>query len=154
MDLKQIAKDTSRTLISYMTYQAFRVVVAQLDETEPKRAYWLRQFAVRVSVQNGEAFIEALFREEQRLAFRILTVREHLAEELADYLPEMLRTGIQQANLQQRTRQLERMSQVDPSASSTHPEQPEQYPENPPEGESELTDQPTENPSLDAENYY
>ena len=125
MDLKQIAKDTTRTLISYMTYQALRVVLAQLDETEPKRAYWLRQFSYRVSIQNGEAFLEALFQEEQRLAFRLLTVREHIAEEIADYLPEMLRTGIQQANLQQRTRQLERMTQLDPTTFTTDSEQKE-----------------------------
>ncbi len=123
MDLKQIAKDTTKTLVSYVTYQALRVVIAQLDETEPKRAYWLRQFSYRVSVQDSEAFLQALFKEEQRLAFRLLTVREHIAEELADYLPEMLRTGIQQSNLQQRTQQLERMTQTDPTASSTHPEQ-------------------------------
>jgi hypothetical protein len=123
MDLKQIAKDTTKTLISYMTYQALRVVIAQLDETEPKRAYWLRQFSYRVSIQNGEAYLAALFQEEPRLAFRLLTVREHIAEEIADYLPEMLRTGIQQANLQQRTQQLERMTQVDPSLSESDPAQ-------------------------------
>ncbi len=122
MDLKQIAKDTTKTLLSYITYQAYQVVVSQLDETEPKRAYWLRQFASRVSVQNGEVFVETLFREEPRLAFRILTVRETVAEEVAEYLPEMLRTGIQQANLQQRTQQLERMTQVDPKAVIEHPE--------------------------------
>ncbi len=113
MDLKQIAKDTTKTLISYMTYQALRVVIAQLDETEPKRAYWLRQFSYRVSIQDSEAYLAALFQEEQRLAFRLLTVREHITEDIADYLPEMLRTGMQQANLKQRTQQLERMTQVD-----------------------------------------
>jgi hypothetical protein len=115
MDLKQIAKDTTKTLISYLTYQALRVVLAQLDETEPKRAYWLRQFSYRVSIQDGEAFLQTLFQEEQRLAFRLLTVREHIAEQIADFLPEMLRTGIQQVNLQQRTQQLERMTQVEPT---------------------------------------
>lgn len=123
MDLKQIAKDTTKTLVSYMTYQALRVVLAQLDETEPKRAHWLRQFSYRVSIQNGEAFLEALFQEEQRLAFRLLTVREHIAEEVADYLPELLKTGIQQANLQQRTQQLERMTQIDPAMVSDPLEQ-------------------------------
>lgn len=124
MDLKQIAKDTTKTLISYVTYQAYRVVIAQLDETEPKRAYWLRQFAARVSVQNGETFVETLFREEPRLAFRILTVRETISEEIAEYLPEMLRTGIQQANLHQRTQQLERMTQVETSIEAEDPELP------------------------------
>lgn len=123
MDLKQIAKDTSKTLVSYLTYQALRVVIAQLDETEPKRSYWLQQFSTREKIQDGEAYLQALFKEEQRLAFRILTVREHLANEIAEYLPEMLRTGIQQANLQQRTQQLERMTQLDPTIPSTHPEQ-------------------------------
>jgi len=115
MDLKQISRDTTKTLISYLTYQALRVVLAQLDETEPKRSYWLRQFSHRVSIQDGEAFLQALFQEEQRIAFRLLTVREHIAEQIADFLPEMLRTGIQQVNLQQRTQQLERMTQVDPT---------------------------------------
>jgi tRNA nucleotidyltransferase/poly(A) polymerase len=123
MDLKQIAKDTTKTLTSYVTYQALRVVIAQLDETEPKRAYWLRQFSHRVSVQDSEVYLAALFQEEQRLAFRLLTVREHIAEEMADYLPEMLRTSIQQANLQQRTQQLERMTQTNPIADTAHPEQ-------------------------------
>uniref|UniRef100_B8HQS4 RuBisCO chaperone RbcX n=1 Tax=Cyanothece sp. (strain PCC 7425 / ATCC 29141) TaxID=395961 RepID=B8HQS4_CYAP4 len=123
MDLKQISKDTTKTLISYLTYQAVRVVLAQLDETEPKRAYWLHQFSAREKLQDGEAYLQALFQEEQRLAFRILTVREHIAEQIADFLPELLRTGIQQANLQQRTRQLERMTQVDLRTTGTHPEQ-------------------------------
>ena len=124
MDLKQIAKDTSKTLVSYLTYQALRVVLAQLDETEPKRAYWLRQLTHRVSIQDGEAYLQALFQEEQRLAFRMLTVRETIAEELADYLPELLRTSIHQANLQQRTHQLERMTQVDSDVSDQADSEP------------------------------
>ncbi|GAP97219.1 RuBisCO chaperone RbcX [Leptolyngbya sp. NIES-2104] len=113
MDLKRIAKDTSKTLISYLTYQAVRVVYAQLDETDPKKAYWLHKFSSRESITDGEAFMEAMFRERQDLAFRILTVREHLAEEIADVLPEMLRSSMQQSNMEQRRKQLERMTQVD-----------------------------------------
>ncbi|MBW4444253.1 MAG: chaperonin family protein RbcX [Plectolyngbya sp. WJT66-NPBG17] len=113
MDLKRIAKDTSKTLTSYLTYQAVRVVYAQLDETDPKKAYWLHKFSSRESITDGEAFMEAMFRERQDLAFRILTVREHLAEEIADVLPEMLRSSMQQANMEQRRKQLERMTQVD-----------------------------------------
>jgi RbcX protein len=41
-----------------------------------------------------------------------LTVRESLAEELADFLPGMLRSGMAAANLKQRSEQLERMTQV------------------------------------------
>jgi hypothetical protein len=113
MDLKRIAKDTTKTLTSYLTYQAVRVVYAQLDETDPKKAYWLHKFSSRESITDGEAFMEALFRERQDLAFRILTVREHLAEEIADVLPEMLRSSMQQANMDQRRKQLERMTQLD-----------------------------------------
>jgi hypothetical protein len=36
MDIKQIAKDTTKTLVSYLTYQALRTVLAQLDETDPR----------------------------------------------------------------------------------------------------------------------
>ncbi|MGG6292884.1 chaperonin family protein RbcX [Leptolyngbya sp. AN02str] len=113
MDLKQIAKDTSKTLVSYLTYQAMRTVLAQLNETDPPRALKLHQFTLSQRIENSEPYMEALFHEDQALAFRILTVREHIAEEIADVLPEMLRTSIQQANMQQRRQQLERMTQVD-----------------------------------------
>jgi hypothetical protein len=125
MDLKQIAKDTTRTLISYLTYRAVRVVYEQLDETEPKRAYWLHQFAARETIKDGEAFLRALFKERQDMAFRILTVREHLAEEIADFLPEMLLTTMQQLNNEQRKEQLERMTQVVLSSSDEIEPEPE-----------------------------
>jgi hypothetical protein len=121
MDLKPIAADTTKTLISYLTYRAVRVVYEQLDETEPKRAYWLHQFASRESIKDGELFMQKLFQERQDLAFRILTVRETLAEDIADFLPEMLRSGMQKANMAQRTDQLERMTQV--CVEGDHPEQ-------------------------------
>jgi len=113
MNLNQIAKDTAKTVISYLTYQAVRTVIAQLSETDPPRAFWLQQFSSRERVQDGEAYMQALLRENPDLGFRILTVREHLATEICDFLPEMVRTGIQQSNLQLRCEQLERMTQVD-----------------------------------------
>jgi hypothetical protein len=122
MDLKRIAKDTTKVLISYLTYQAVRTVIAQLSETDPPRAFWLQNFSGRERIQDGEAYIQALFQERQDLAFRILTVREHLANEISDFLPEMVRTGIQQANMQHRRHQLERMTQIDPSDSSSSSE--------------------------------
>jgi hypothetical protein len=112
MDTKQIAKDTAKVLMSYLTYQASRTVMAQLNETDPPQAMWLQKFATKERVQDGELYIQDLFRERQSLAFRILTVREHLVEEVVDFLPEMVRTGIQQANMNQRRQQLERMTQV------------------------------------------
>lgn len=111
MDLKKIAKDTSRTIVSYLTYQAVRVVVAQLYETNPALGIWLNRFSTTDKIQDGEAYILALFDQQADLAFRILTVREHLAQETCDWLPELVRSGIQQANMEHRRRHLERMTQ-------------------------------------------
>ncbi|MCJ2541573.1 RuBisCO chaperone RbcX [Thermostichus vulcanus] len=124
MDLKQIAKDTAKTLISYLTYQAMRTVLAQLGETDPPRAFWLQQFSARQNLQDGEAYLRALLAERPDLAYRIMTVREHIAAEVVDYLPEMAKTGIQQANMEHRREHLERMTSAPESApvSSTHPE--------------------------------
>jgi hypothetical protein len=92
MDLKQIAKDTAKTLISYLTYQAMRTVLAQLSETDPPRALWLQQFSARQNLQDGEAYLRALLAERPELAYRIMTVREHIAAEVVDYLPEMAKS--------------------------------------------------------------
>lgn len=112
MDLKQIAKDTAKTLISYLTYQAVRLVIAQLHETNPPQSVWLHQFSSRDKIQDGDAYIEALLKEQQELAFRIMTVREHLAQEVSDFLPEMVRTGIQQSNMTHRKAHLERITML------------------------------------------
>lgn len=122
MDVRQIAKDTTKTLISYLTYQAVRIVIAQLSETDPPRGMWLHQFSGREKIQNGEAYLQSLFQERPDLAFRILTVREHIAEEIADYLPEMLRSTIRQVNMEQRRQQLERMTQVSVEPANSYPE--------------------------------
>lgn len=113
MDLKQIAQNTAKTLQSYLTYQAVRTVIAQLSETDPPTSFWLHNFSSREKIQDGEAYIQALLRERQELAFRILTVRAYLAEEIADFLPEMVRTGVQAANMEHRRQYLERMTQID-----------------------------------------
>lgn len=121
MDLKQVAKDTSKTLIGYLTYQAVRIIMAQLSETNPPLAYWLNNFSTKSKIQDGEAYLEELLREKQELAFRVMTVRQHLAEEVLDFLPEMVRTGIQQTNMEHQRRHLERMTQLtvsDPAASA------------------------------------
>jgi hypothetical protein len=128
MDLKQIAKDTAKTVISYLTYQALRTVLAQLSETDPPQALWLHQFSSKDKIQDGEAYLKALFQERQDLGFRILTVREYIAGEICDFLPEMIRTGIQEANIQQRRDQLERITQLDVTTdvtTSEHPVEPQ-----------------------------
>jgi len=113
MDLKQIAKDTAKTLSSYLTYQAVRTVLAQLSETNPPLALWLHRFSSTDKIQAGEVYIQNLLRERQDLALRIMTVREHLAQEVADFLPEMVRAEIQQANMEHRRQHLERITQLD-----------------------------------------
>ncbi len=123
MDLKQIAKDTAKTLSSYLTYQAVRTVLTQLSETNPPLALWLHRFSSTEKIQDGEAYIQNLFREKPDLALRIMTVREHLAQEVADMLPEMVRDGIQQANVEHRRQHLERITQLDISDSSPNPQQ-------------------------------
>nr|AAA22029.1 unknown [synthetic construct] len=122
MNLKQIAKDTAKTLQSYLTYQALMTVLAQLGEMNPPLALWLHTFSVG-KVQDGEAYVKELFREQPDLALRIMTVREHIAEEVAEFLPEMVRSGIQQANMEQRRQHLERVTHLSLSNPSPESEQ-------------------------------
>lgn len=124
MDIKQIAKDTAKTLSSYLTYQAMRTVLAQLHETNPPLALWLHQFSATNRIQNGEFYLEELFRENPDLALRIMTVRELLAEEVTEYLPEMVRMEIQQANMQHRRQHLERITQFSLSDRSNESDTP------------------------------
>jgi RbcX protein len=123
MDLKQVAKDTAKVLSSYFTYQALRIVMAQLMETNPPQAYWLSEFAARNNVQQGEEFLQALLREKQDLAFRLMTLRQHLAEEVAEFLPEMVCANIVQANMEHRRQHLERLTQLTVTDSNSYPEE-------------------------------
>ncbi|GAB1537369.1 hypothetical protein NUACC21_00090 [Scytonema sp. NUACC21] len=52
-----------------------------------------------------------------------MTVREHIAEEIIDFLPEMVRTGIQQGNMEHRRQHLERITQINVSTPSPESEQ-------------------------------
>jgi CRP-like cAMP-binding protein len=117
MDLKQVAKDTALALTSYITYQALKNVLAQISETNPPLALWLHGFSARHSIQNGEAYLQAMLQEQPEIALRIMTVRQHLAEQIAEYLPEMLQANIQKANMEHRRQHLERITQLaDPAA--------------------------------------
>lgn len=122
MDIKQIAKDTAKVLSSYLTYQAMRTVVAQLSETNPPQAIWLQGFSSTGKIQDGEAYLKELLEVEPNMAFRLMTVREHIAAEVADFLPEMVRSGISQANTGHHRQHLERMTQAILPQSSAHPE--------------------------------
>lgn len=124
MDLKQIAKDSAKTLISYLTYRAVRVVVAQLTETNPPLAMWLSGFSTTGKIQDGELYLQELMQAEQGLALRVMTVRAHLAQEITEFLPEMVRTGIDQANADHRRQYLERITQmgaIEPSTDAIDP---------------------------------
>lgn len=111
MNLKQIAKDTAKTLQHYMTYQAIKTVLIQLSETNPPQWLWLNKFSAD-KIQDGEALIEELFHEKPELALRIILVRENIVEGVAEFLPEMIITGIQQSNMGHRRQHLERITQL------------------------------------------
>ncbi len=120
MDCKKVAKATTKVISSYLTYQAVQAVLEQLTETNPTLALWLRSFSGRAILQDGEVYLLALLGENQELAFRIMTVREYLIENIMDDLPEMVFHEIKLKNSQHRKQQLERLSQL----SITEPNHP------------------------------
>lgn len=120
MDIKAVAKQTSKVLASYLTYQAVRIITDQLWETNPGQAIWLSGFSSTGKIQDGEAYLGEMLQENQEMAFRIMTVREHLVQEVADYLPEMVRENIQKANIDYRRQYLERITQL--SSVESNPE--------------------------------
>jgi len=67
MNFKEIAKETAKTLQSYLTYQALKTVLAQLGETNPPLAIWLHNFSAG-KVQDGEKYIEELFFSKWRVS--------------------------------------------------------------------------------------
>nr|QBK82198.1 chaperonin family protein RbcX [Gloeothece tepidariorum CCALA 1112]QBK82201.1 chaperonin family protein RbcX [Gloeothece tepidariorum CCALA 1114]QBK82207.1 chaperonin family protein RbcX [Gloeothece tepidariorum PCC 6909]QBK82217.1 chaperonin family protein RbcX [Gloeothece tepidariorum ACOI 604] len=115
---KKIAADTAKVLQSYLTYQAVRTIIDQLSETNPTQAIWLTQYSSTHKIQDGEAYLEGLMAENKELVLRIMTVREHLAETVLDFLPEMVKTGISQANMEHRRQLLERLTQSQPANSA------------------------------------
>ena len=75
-------------------------------------------FSSETSIQDGELYLKKLMQANQDLALRVMTVRAHLAEEIADYMPEMIRTGVQQANMEHRRDYLERITSLELSQQS------------------------------------
>jgi RbcX protein len=112
MDIKAVAKSSTAVLASYLTYQAVRIVLDQLTENNPPLAQWLNGFSGQSILQDGEAYLQSLMAVNQELALRIMTVREHLAEEVVDELPEMVRRRIAQQNMEHRRQQLEKLTQL------------------------------------------
>lgn len=119
MNPQYIAKETAKVLQSYLTYQAVRTIINQLSETNPGEAIWLRRYSATHSVQDGESYIEGMMLERKDLVMRIMTVRSHIAEQILEYLPEMVRTNIEQSNLVHRRQLLERLTQTSDEADVT-----------------------------------
>ncbi|MBO9999682.1 MAG: chaperonin family protein RbcX [Cyanobacteria bacterium SID2] len=117
---KKVANDTAKVLQSYLTYQAVRTIIDQLTETNPSQAIWLRQQSAENRIQDGEAFLQSLMQDNKELVLRILTVREHLAEAVLDFLPEMVRSNIGKSNTDCRRQILERLTQT-PALKETSP---------------------------------
>lgn len=112
MSYKQVAKDTAKVLQSYLTFQAVKVIINQLTETNPPLAIWLNNYSDRTSLQDSENYLNQLLGENKELVLRILTVREDLAEQVLEFLPEMVKTNIIQANIEHRRHLLERLTQT------------------------------------------
>jgi DNA-binding TFAR19-related protein (PDSD5 family) len=125
MSFKKVAQDTAAVLQSYLTYQAVRTIINQLSETNPGQAIWLSQYSDRQKIQDSEIYLEGLMSENKELLLRILTVRKHLAEQVLEFLPEMVSTGIEKSNIEHRRNLLERLTQTpSPSTTSSPPETP------------------------------
>jgi RbcX protein len=120
MDRKQVAKATTKVISSYLTYQAVQSVLSELTEMNPPLALWLRGFSGQQILQDGEVYLQALLVQNQELAFRIMTVREHLVEEVMEDLPEMVLHDVKQKNTQHRKQQLEKLSQLSIVEPSSH----------------------------------
>lgn len=115
MDIKRSTKSTAKMLINFLTFEAVKTIAEQLEETDKLKALWFNQFSTRERLQNGELYIKDLFEVHQEMAFRVMTVREHLANEILEFLPEMTRTGIQQSNMQLRRQHFEKIMSVQAS---------------------------------------
>ena len=113
MQPKDIVSDTAKIVQNYLTYQAVKLIIEQLTETNPGEAIWLRKYSSGGKLQDGENYIQELMSQVQgkQLVMRILAVRDDLAEQVLEYLPEMVSTSIKQANLEHRRRLLERLTQ-------------------------------------------
>lgn len=107
---KKVAQDTTKAIQNYLTFQAVKLIVEQLSETNPPQSIWLRQYSSG-KLQDGEAYLEGLMLERKDLVLRIITVRQELAEAVVDFLPGMVRNSIQESNLERRKQLLERLTQ-------------------------------------------
>lgn len=120
MQPKEIARDIAKVVQNYLTYQAVKLIIDQLAETNPPESIWLRQYSSGGKLQDAEKYIEELMSEIQgkALVIRILTVRDDLATQILQYLPEIVSTNIKQANLEHRRHLLERLTKTSSEANN------------------------------------
>ena len=113
MQPKDIAKDTAKVVQNFLTYKAVQLVIAQLAETNPRESIWLRQYSSGGKLRDAEAYIKEIMSEPRgkELALRIMTVRDSIAEQTLEFLPELVASGIKQDNLAHRRHLLERLTQ-------------------------------------------
>jgi len=117
---KQVANNTAQVLQNYLTYQAVKTIIEQLTETNPAQAIWLTHFSDGKKLQNGETYLESLMDENKELVLRILTVRQDLAEQVLEFIPEMVKVGIDKSNIEHRRHLLERLTKCQFSASESN----------------------------------
>ena len=113
MHPKDIARDTTKVVQNYLTYQAVKIIIDQLTETNPGEAIWLRQYSSGGKLQDAEKYLDGLMSEirGKPLIMRVLTVRDDLAKQVMEHLPGMVCVSVQEANLIHRRRLLERLTQ-------------------------------------------
>lgn len=114
MQPKDIAKDTAKVVQNFLTYKAVQLVIAQLAETNPRESIWLRQYSSGGKLRDAEAYLQEIMIEPRgkELALRIMTVREGIAEQTLEYLPEMVSSAVKRDNLAHRRYLLERLTRT------------------------------------------
>lgn len=112
MQPKDIAKDTAAVVQNYLTYKAVMLVIDQLAETNPGEAIWLRQYSSGGKLRDAESYLEEIMSEPRgkELLLRIMTVRDSIAEQTLEFLPEMVISSIKKDNLTHRRHLLERLT--------------------------------------------
>ncbi len=123
MQPKDIAKDTAKVVQNYLTYKAVMLVIGQLAETNPAEAIWLRQYSSGGKLRDAESYLEEIMSEPRgkELSLRIMTVRDSIAEQTLEFLPELVTCELKKDNLSHRRNLLERLtrSQSDETSSSS-----------------------------------
>ena len=120
MQPKEIAKDTAKIIQNYLTYKAVMLIIEQLAETNPGEAIWLRQYSSGGKLRDAEAYIDEIMCEPRgkELALRIMTVRNSMAEQILEFIPEMVTSRVKQDNLVHRRHLLERLTRSPTETSS------------------------------------